>query len=281
PQPVPASTERLPVKNTVASDEEYVIEKPSLRPFGSPLPKHAADLPRPAEEPRAVPEQETKTTEKAGPDGKTVLPDKTKEAPAKTAAPAEPECRPLRFVGEVFGTYILLESADELVFIDKHAAHERILYEKLRAQQGERYAQQLLSPVTVTMDKESYSALLAARGQLLRAGFELEDFGGGTILVRSAPLSFGEQDITDALFEIAAHLQENRRDLSTEHDDWLLHNIACRAAIKGGDRTSDRELTALAQQLYEHPEIRYCPHGRPVYLSMKKRELEKQFGRIQ
>lgn len=281
PQPIPVSAERLPVKNTAAPDEEYVIEKPSLRPFGSPLPKHAADLPRPAEEPRAVPEQETKTAEKADPAGKTVLPGKTEEAPAEPAAPAEPERRPLRFVGEVFGTYILLESADELVFIDKHAAHERILYEKLRAQQGERYAQQLLSPVTVTMDKESYSALLAARGQLLRAGFELEDFGGGTILVRSAPLSFGEQDITDALFEIAAHLQENRRDLSTEHDDWLLHNIACRAAIKGGDRTSDRELTALAQQLYEHPEIRYCPHGRPVYLSMKKRELEKQFGRIQ
>ncbi|MDD6174522.1 MAG: DNA mismatch repair endonuclease MutL, partial [Firmicutes bacterium] len=160
PQPVPASTERLPVKNTAAPDEEYVIETPSLRPFGSPLPKHAADLPRPAEEPRAVPEQETKTAEKADPAGKTVLPGKTEEAPAEPAAPAEPERRPLRCVGEVFGTYILLESADELVFIDKHAAHERILYEKLRAQQGERYAQQLLSPVTVTMDKESYSALL-------------------------------------------------------------------------------------------------------------------------
>ncbi|MGI6261012.1 MAG: DNA mismatch repair endonuclease MutL [Acutalibacteraceae bacterium] len=289
PRPIQTGIERLPVKNADAADEEYVIEKPSLRPFGSPLPEKAADLPR-VEEDRFEKTELPQKEESLLAEPKTAVGQVPKDESAAAAAEpgaeqsepftAEPESRPLRFVGEVFGTYILLESADELVFIDKHAAHERILYEKLRAQQGERYAQQLLSPVTVTMDKDSYSALLAAREQLSRAGFELEDFGGGTLLVRSAPLSFGEQDITDALFEIAAHLQENRRDISTEHDDWLLHNIACRAAVKGGDKSSERELTALAQQLHEHPEIRYCPHGRPVYLSMKKRELEKQFGRI-
>ena len=291
PLRVPVDTQRPSVKAGKAADGEdgeYVIEKPPLRPFGSPLPENAADLPREKEhsESAAIPKKEQEQQAK-----QELAAGQTTEArPSAAAEPGpgepkpftgEPESRRLRLVGEVFETYILLESADELVFIDKHAAHERILYEKLRSQQGERYAQQLLSPVTVTMDKDSYSALLAAREQLNRAGFELEDFGGGTLLVRSAPLSFGKQDITDALFEIAAHLQENRRDISTEHDDWLLHNIACRAAVKGGDKTSEQELTALAQQLYDHPEIRYCPHGRPVYLSMKKRELEKQFGRIQ
>ncbi len=276
-------TEIFP-KQTVNSDAEYIIEKPSLRPFGSPIPKQAADL-HPVQHFSAAQPEKPKPLADAPVSAMPDAPEQEAclcDLPESKALQAEkPQKAPLRFVGEVFGTYILLESPDELFFIDKHAAHERMLYEKLKADQGERYAQQLLVPVTVTLDKDSYSALLGEQELLSQAGFELEDFGGGTVLVRSAPLSFGEQDITDALFEIAAHFLENRRDPSTEHDDWVLHNIACRAAIKGGDKNSDQELIALAQQLHDHPEIRYCPHGRPVYLSMKKREMEKQFGRIQ
>lgn len=111
-------------------------------------------------------------------------------------------------------------------------------------------------------------------------GFEAEDFGDGTILLRTAPLNLGAQDAADALMEIASYLVQNKNDLSTEHQDWIYHNVACRAAIKGGDKSSDYELTRFVKMLLEQPEVRYCPHGRPVYIILKKRELEKQFGRI-
>ena len=109
----------------------------------------------------------------------------------------------------------------------------------------------------------------------------MEDFGAGTVLVRSAPLSFEQEDIASSFMEIAGHLLENKTDMSTEKLDWLYHNIACRAAVKAGQTGADQELVALAAALRENPEIRYCPHGRPVSISLKKREIEKQFGRIQ
>ena len=111
-------------------------------------------------------------------------------------------------------------------------------------------------------------------------GFETEDFGDGTVLVRTAPLNLNGADIAGTIGEIASYMVENRNDLSTEYMDWIYHNVACRAAIKGGDTTSDYELTRFVQMLLEHPEVRYCPHGRPAYVILKKRELEKQFGRI-
>ena len=188
---------------------------------------------------------------------------------------------PLRFVGELFSTYMLLEAGDEVIFIDKHAAHERILYERLKRDHAARYAQQLLTPAVIHPAKEETAVLLAHRNALRVAGFEIEEFGNDALLVRSAPLSFAEADVEGALIEIAAHLLAHRTELTTAHDDWILHNVACRAAIKAGDNTRPEELLALAQTLHDHPELRYCPHGRPIYLAMKRRELEKQFGRIQ
>lgn len=187
----------------------------------------------------------------------------------------------LRFVGEVFATYMMLEAVDEVIFIDKHAAHERILYEKLRKDTANRFAQQLLTPAVIHPAREEAAVLLEHCEELRAAGFELEEFGDGTLVVRSAPMLFAEQDVAAALTEIAAHLLAHRTELTTAHEEWILHNVACRAAIKAGDTTAPEELLALAQQLHERPELRYCPHGRPIYLAMKRRELEKQFGRIQ
>ena len=190
---------------------------------------------------------------------------------------AEPS---FRLVGEAFGTYVILESGDDLIWIDKHAAHERMIYEKLKAERGDADCQLLLEPVSVTLEKNEYAAVLEARDLCRKAGFEIDDFGAGTVLVRTAPLILEGEGIADAVMEMAGYLVRSKTDLTTEKLDWLYHNVACRAAIKAGDELSREELTALAAQLAAHPEIRYCPHGRPVSIVMRRRDLEKQFGRL-
>ncbi|MDC0700713.1 DNA mismatch repair protein MutL, partial [Blautia wexlerae] len=194
--------------------------------------------------------------------------------------PIVPEKPPARLAGEAFGTYILLERGDELVVIDKHAAHERMLYEELKANGEQALPQLLLQPIPVTLEKNEYAAVLNAMDLYEKAGFELEDFGEGTVLVRSAPLILGGEDVADAVMEIAGYLQSSKNDLTTEKLDWLYHNVACRAAVKAGDESRPEELLALAERLEQNPNIRYCPHGRPVSIVLKKRDLEKQFGRI-
>lgn len=185
-----------------------------------------------------------------------------------------------KILGEAFGTYILVEySKDELMFIDKHAAHERLLYEKLKQQGESGEAQTLLEPVAVTLDQEEYSAVLARREELLQAGFEVEDFGRGTILIRSVPLLLDGGDASSSIMEIAGYLASSKKDFTTEHMDWVYHNIACRAAMKAGDTTTREELISLAEELEQNPQVRYCPHGRPVYILLKRREIERQFGR--
>ena len=108
----------------------------------------------------------------------------------------------------------------------------------------------------------------------------MEDFGAGTVLVRSAPLILGGEDIADAVMEMAGYLASSKNDLTTERLDWLYHNVACRAAVKAGDESHPEELLALADRLEQNSQIRYCPHGRPVSILLKKRDLEKQFGRV-
>ena len=185
-----------------------------------------------------------------------------------------------RIIGEAFGTYIIVEySPDELMFIDKHAAHERLLYEKLKQTNGNVEAQTLLSPVAVTLDKDEYSAVLSRQEELYQAGFEVEDFGTGTVLVRSVPLLLDGGDAASAIMEIAGYLASSKKDFTTEHMDWVYHNVACRAAMKAGDVTKTEELIALAEELEQNPQVRYCPHGRPVYILLKRREIERQFGR--
>ncbi len=186
-----------------------------------------------------------------------------------------------KILGEAFGTYILVEhSPQALMLIDKHAAHERLLYERLKAQHTGGEAQTLLEPVPVTLDKEEYTAVLANAEALSQAGFLVEDFGPGTVLVRAAPLLLDGEDAAGALQEVAGKLAEHKSGLTTQHLDWVYHNVACRAAMKAGDVTRPEELAALCQKLEENPQVRYCPHGRPVYMLLPRREIEKQFGRV-
>ncbi len=183
-------------------------------------------------------------------------------------------------VGEVFKTYIICEYKGKMLLIDKHAAHERIIYEKLKSENGERTPQLLLLPVTVTLSKEEYSAILENIDLLSEAGFDAEDFGNGCVIVRECPMEISADDIQDVICEIAGRFVDKKQDVMFEKMDWIFHSVACRSAIKAGNFTSRLEMERFAKQLLLMPDIRYCPHGRPVLIEMTKRELEKNFGRV-
>ena len=187
----------------------------------------------------------------------------------------------INVIGEVFSTYIVLEkNKDKLLLVDKHAAHERLIYEKLKKESGKSFSQYLLTPLTVTLEKKEYSAVISNLNLFSEAGFEIDDFGSGTVIVRSSPLYLEHDDISDSIIEMAGYILENKENISTKYMDWLYHNIACRAAIKSGDKSNKDELIALIKKLDENPELRHCPHGRPILINITKKEIEKQFGRM-
>ncbi len=204
-------------------------------------------------------------------------------APEPAADPApliETDDNCYRFIGEAFKTYIIIEkNPRELLLIDKHAAHERIIYEKLKQEKGGGYSQLLLTPITVTLNKLDYSAVTAEPDVFEEAGFDIDDFGSGTIIVRAAPQYLPLDEIESSVIEMAGYLSENKKEIRSEKMDWIYHNVSCRAAIKGGNTSTDEELIALAKQV-EDEDVRHCPHGRPVCIIIKKRELERQFGRV-
>lgn len=209
--------------------------------------------------------------------------------PYQPEEPAQPEQlgfdvpqgeEPLRYVGEVFRTYILAERGDELCLIDKHAAHERQLYEKLAANYGNVPSQLLLQPAAIDLSVEEKQALLENQPLLENAGLDVADFGGSTVLLRAVPADVEPQNAEDLLVEIADRLLKGSRDALNEHTEWVLHSISCRAAIKAGDKSSPQELMALAEKILSGEVPPFCPHGRPCVLKLTRKELEKQFGRI-
>ena len=213
-------------------------------------------------------------------------PAETEEASAPAGTPEQmgfdlqegPE--PLRYVGELFRTYILAERGDEVCIIDKHAAHERQLFEKLAASYGDVPSQLLLEPVVVELSAEEKTALLANIDLLERAGLEIDDFGGNSVFLRAVPADVEQSSAEDLLVELAAKLAHGSRDALSEKTEWVLHSISCRAAIKAGDHTSPQELMALAEKILSGEVPPFCPHGRPCVLKLTRKELEKQFGRI-
>ncbi len=190
------------------------------------------------------------------------------------------EAEPYRVIGEAFKTYILVEQGEKLLLIDKHAAHERMLFEKYRASQDAIETQMLLVPVTVTLSKEEYSAVLDNLELLSKAGYSVEDFGSGMVILNECPTAVADSDLASIVMELAGYLADNRKEIIPEKLDWIYHSTACRAAIKAGDRTSAFELNSFVEKLLNSPDIRYCPHGRPVLIELTKRDIEKNFGRI-
>lgn len=202
--------------------------------------------------------------------------------------PAADEIRPLietddnsyRYIGEAFRTYVIIEkNPRELLLIDKHAAHERIIFERLKKEKGKGFAQLLLTPITVVLNKIDYSSVISNLDIFAEAGFEINDFGDGAVIIRSAPQYLDPEDIEPSVIEMAGYLSENKKDIVSEKMEWIYHNVACRAAVKGGNANTERELIALARQV-EDEDIRHCPHGRPVCVVVKKHELERWFGRV-
>jgi len=186
-----------------------------------------------------------------------------------------------RYIGEAFKTYIIIEKNEkELILIDKHAAHERIIYEKLKSEKGNGYSQLLLEPISVTLNKIDYDSVINNTDLFKDTGFDVEDFGNGVVLVRSAPQYLEKEDISQTVMEMAGYLTENKKSIRTERMDWIYHNVSCRAAIKAGNISTQMELIDIAKKLESDETLRYCPHGRPLCIVIKKYEIEKQFGRV-
>jgi len=190
-----------------------------------------------------------------------------------------PDIQPWRLVGELYNTYILVEQGEDAFLIDKHAAHERILFEKLKENPESISSQALLSPLPCRFNPEAVSLLLSNRSMLAQLGFEIDEFGDNTLLVRQVPMDLAPEEVQDSLDLLADNLQNGRTEKSSEVRDEMLHTVACKAAIKAGWKTDEKELLVLATAVMSREDLKYCPHGRPICISLSKKQLEKQFKR--
>lgn len=185
-----------------------------------------------------------------------------------------------KYLGEAFKTYIFAEYNGKLVIIDKHAAHERMIYNNLKKEMGSEGSQMLLKPVTVILQKDEYCAVVENLETLSNAGFEVDDFGDGSVVVRACPVDLEKEEINALFTEVAAYLAENKKSIIPDKLDWIYHSVSCRAAIKAGNISTDYELIEFTKQLLADESIKYCPHGRPVLVELTKYEIDKQFGRV-
>ena len=276
----PARTEQKTFFRTMTA-EEYKHFSTAVADAPKPKQETAAATVLAVERERSIPVRETVLTPAA-----VSKPEPVKAAPVEEPAqtpeqtalemPAEIEWR---MVGELYNSYILVEQGEEAFLIDKHAAHERILFEKLKANQEAISSQMLLSPVPVRLGAEAAAELLANADLLAELGVEVDAFGENTVLLRQIPMDLKPEDAADAVESLAADLLNGRRERKDTVRDELLHTVACKAAIKAGWVTSDTELLALVKQVMAREDLKYCPHGRPICITLSKKQLEKQFKR--
>lgn len=208
------------------------------------------------------------------------MPVKAPEPEMEQTALEMPKADTWRMVGELYRTYILVEEGDDAFLIDKHAAHERILFEKLKANQESISGQTLLQPVPVRLSPAAAGELLGNTDLLEELGFEIEEFGENTVLARQIPMDLTVEAAAEALETLADDLLNGRRESRDTVRDTLLHTVACKAAIKAGWVSDEKELLAIARAVMEREDLKYCPHGRPICVSLSQKMLEKQFKRI-
>ena len=187
--------------------------------------------------------------------------------------------KPIKFIGECFNTFILCEFDGDLIMIDKHAAHERINFNKLVSEKENITSQVLLSPQIINLPREEYGNFIENLDDLNEIGFFIEDFSNGSIVIREVPAVLENEVIEDTIFDISSKLMHNK-NVEIDKIDDILHTIACKSAIKGNRFTDEYELTKLAKQVLLNSDVNYCPHGRPVKISITKKEIEKMFKRI-
>ena len=303
PQTVPAPAKAAPTKKEsfyrTMTAEEYKTFSTALKDAPQPKKEAAAatlhKIERPANMPLRefvmLPQVQKETEEpiyRIAPTPKPVSEPKPRPAPIpKELPPEEPEQValempkeiPWRMVGELYNSYIIVEQGDEAFLIDKHAAHERILFEKLKANQEKISAQSLLQPVPVRLSPSSAGVLLENTAMLDELGFEIEEFGENTVLLRQIPMDLSPDMAAEAVETLAADLLSGRRESKDTVRDELLHTVACKAAIKAGWKNDEKELLAVVKDVMAREELKYCPHGRPICVTLSKKQLEKQFKR--
>ena len=259
------------------------VEKPLVKPVDKTLEKIVYTMPEVesetvAEVKESVASQQQEPTQKPSVSAKQYLEDVLEANEENTENSVAVE-EAIRYVGEAFSTYIIAEKGESVFLIDKHAAHERILFNRFK-EQVEIDPQLLLVPEQVKLKREGYTVLLENIDLINSAGFEVEDYGDSTVLVRSIPAALSGENVGDLMFELADGLI-NKRTVEIEKLERIFETMSCRAAVKAGNLSSAEELQALAQAVLSSKEIMYCPHGRPVAIELKLKEIEKQFGRIQ
>ena len=281
--------------------EEYKTFSTALKDAPQPKKEAAAATLQKIPAPASLPLRETVTLPQAKPAVAPVVqrPTDTKEAPKPVPSvvskpilppiPVEEEMEqtaldmpkdiPWRMVGELYNSYIIVEQGDEAFLIDKHAAHERILFEKLKANQEKISSQALLQPIPVRLSPSAAAELLTNREMLDELGFEIDEFGENTILLRQIPMDLSPDMAAESIETMAADLLSGRRERKDTVRDELLHTVACKAAIKAGWKNDEKELLAVVKEVMAREELKYCPHGRPICVTLSKKQLEKQFKR--
>ena len=264
-------------RTVLASQVQYPTRTPKpVEPAMPPVEKAPSPIAPPQPEPVVTP---VKPAAKAEPE-----PAAIPKEPAP--APAEPEQLALdlpeqtfRLIGEAFDSYLIAEQGESVLFIDKHAAHERILFEKLKAEEHPIVSQELMAPVSAELTREEAATVLENTEILGKCGFEVADFGDGDVLIRQIPCDVDEKDAVSLLQELAADLLAGKTLAPETLRDNLLHTIACKAAIKAGWHTEGAEAAHLVAEILSRTDIKYCPHGRPVCIELTKSQLERQFKR--
>ena len=264
-------------RTVLASQVQYPTRTPKpVEPAMPPVEKAPSPIAPPQPEPVVAP---VKPAAKAEPE-----PAAIPKEPIPT--PAEPEQLALdlpeqtfRLIGEAFDSYLIAEQGESVLFIDKHAAHERILFEKLKAEDHPIVSQELMAPVSAELTREEAATVLENTGILGKCGFEVADFGDGDVLIRQIPCDVDEKDAVSLLQELAADLLAGKTLAPETLRDNLLHTIACKAAIKAGWHTEGAEAAHLVAEILSRTDIKYCPHGRPVCIELTKSQLERQFKR--
>ena len=216
-----------------------------------------------------------------------ILPTVSIPTPPEPVIPEEPEQQvlpmpeeaPWRYVGELYRSYVIVEQGEEAFLIDKHAAHERILFDKLKENPEAITSQTLLTPIPCRLDAASCGVLLSNTELLAKLGFEIDTLGENTVVLRQIPMDLDEADAADAIETLASDLLDGKQEDTSSVRDELLHTVACKAAIKAGWHTDEKELTALIAQVMAREDLKYCPHGRPICITLSKKQLEKQFKR--
>lgn len=184
----------------------------------------------------------------------------------------------IKYIGEVFNTYLIAQVKDEMIIIDKHAAHEREIYNEI-TREAKIYKQILTAPLIINCSKKEYDVLLENKKLLSNTGFEIDDFGQKSIALRTCPSVLINDDLEEAIMEFASYLMYEK-NVANDKLNWIYESIACRAAVKANDDLSDYEKEIFVKRILNDKDVEFCPHGRPVYIKYTKSKIEKLFGRI-